>query len=103
MLNALKRRLAAFRLPAMGGSATSLLAMARSATRGFFSTSLTKSTSRIRLAMLGFGLLYAIIGGRLLLLGVAPEVDTVGSITAQQTSTARPILSTAMARCWRPM
>ncbi len=67
-----------------------MVSVLRSASRGFFSTTLTKSTGRIRLAMLGFGLLYCVIGGRLIMFGVAPDVETVGSIAGQQISTARP-------------
>jgi cell division protein FtsI (penicillin-binding protein 3) len=67
-----------------------VLAVLHGASRGLFSTTLAKSTSRIRLAMLGFGLLYVVIGGRLIMLGAGPDLNTVGSITAPQISTARP-------------
>jgi cell division protein FtsI (penicillin-binding protein 3) len=76
------------RFPSLSG--TSALNVLRSASHGLFSTTLAKSTSRIRMAMLGFGLLYIIIAGRLIMLGVGPDLETVGSITAPQISTARP-------------
>jgi cell division protein FtsI (penicillin-binding protein 3) len=80
-------------MPSIGAASTLARGLGgglHKASRGFFSTTLAKSTGRIRLAMLGFAALYCIIGGRLLYFGVSPDVETVGSVAAQQISTARP-------------
>jgi cell division protein FtsI (penicillin-binding protein 3) len=75
---------------AIAGAGRGLAIAARAGTRGLFSTTLSKSTSRIRLAMLGFAALYIAIGGRLVLLGLQPSDDTVTGSAAPAISTARP-------------
>jgi cell division protein FtsI (penicillin-binding protein 3) len=62
----------------------------RSASAGLFSTTLSKSTGRIRVAMLGFGMLYIVIGGRLVQLATNTDPVTTGSVIQQSISTARP-------------
>ena len=56
-----------------------------------FSTRLAKSDRRIRLVALGFAAVYLVIGGRLVQLGVKPEVPaSVKSSASDEVSAARP-------------
>ena len=52
------------------------LAMLRRLARGLFSTTLSKSASRLRLVMLGFGVIYIALGARLVQFGMNPDEPT---------------------------
>ncbi len=59
--------------------------------RGLFSTTLSKSASRLKLVMVGFFGLYALLGGRLIQLGLNPDEPTPFRKTIIDTlGTARP-------------
>jgi cell division protein FtsI (penicillin-binding protein 3) len=78
--------------PAFARALAGGVGLARRATRGFFSTTLSKSTGRIRLVMLGFVGLYVAVIARLAMFGVAGDAETPDRIAAAAISTARPAI-----------
>ena len=76
--------------PAQQPRKRSLRARAMVHVRAMFGTRIAKSGGRIRLVALGFVVLYLMIGGKLIWLGLQPEPQTLRRAAAEASSRARP-------------
>lgn len=60
--------------------------------RAMFGTRIDKSGARLRIVACAFVCIYAVIGGRLIYLGMTPEPQTLRRVAAEASSRARPAI-----------
>lgn len=78
--------------PSRPGLARRVGARGLAMTRAMFGTRIDKSSGRLRFVMVVFVGIYAVIGGRLIYLGMTPEPQTLHRVAAEASSRARPAI-----------